>query len=370
LADPALAASLAAVPDGAPKTNGIALGNATAAALLAARAGDGFNASVNYTPPAPGPGAWQPATNSAIVSPQWRYVNPWTMKGASQFRAGPPPALTSATYTVDFNEIESLGATNSATRTPDQTDIALFHVEVQYYLGCYAARTALATRPLPLVQSARLFALLSMACADAAITEWDTKYTHNFWRPQTAIRNADTDGNPDTGGDPTWTSLRPSPNHPEYAGAAAIVMTAAAEVLADVFGDEFSFTIESPTLPGKPRTFARFSDLSADAINARVYIGFHFRNSSMVGAERGRLIARHVLSNFLLPVPSAVSGQAQANGAFQLNLLTVGARPYVIEKSSDLGSWVPWKTNLTGLVSETDPGTATTSRSFYRALLK
>ena len=370
LPDTTLAASLAAVPDSAAKADGIALGNATAAALLTARAGDGFNASVNYTAPTPGPGLWEPRTNAAIVTPQWRYVNPWTMKGSSQFRASPPPALASATYTADFDEVKSLGESNSATRTTNQTDIALFHVELQIYLAGYVARAALVTRPLPLVQSARLHALVALALADAAITEWDTKYTYNFWRPQTAIRNADTDGNPDTTADPNWTSLRPSPNHPEYAGAAAILMTAATEVFADVLGDEFTFTIESPSLPGKPRTFARFSDLSTDAINARVYIGFHFRSSSVVGAERGRLIAQHALRNFLLPVPSAVSGQAQASGAFQLNLLTVGARPYVIETSSDLVSWTPWKTNLTGLVSEVDPSATNSSRKFYRALPK
>lgn len=147
-------------------------------------------------------------------------------------------------------------------------------------------------------------------------------------------------------------------------------MTAATEVLADVFGDETTFTFESPTLPGKPRTFARFSDLSADTVNARVYIGFHFRNSSMVGAARGREITQQVLRNFLLPVPNAVSGQALTNGAFQLNLLTVGARPYVIETSSDLTSWTPWKTNLTGLVSEADPGALSANRKFYRAVAR
>ncbi len=127
----------------------------------------------------------------------------------------------------------------------------------------------------------------------------------------------------------------PRPITPNTPGAAAILMTAATEVLADVFGDETSFTIESPTLPGKPRTFARFSDLSADTVNARVYIGFHFRHSSMVGAASGRQIAQLVLRNFLLPVPNAVSGQAQANGTFQVNLLSIGARPYVIQTSSD-----------------------------------
>ena len=370
LADPALVASLATVPDGAPKTDGIALGNATATALLLVRAGDGFNASVHYTPLTPAPGAWQPATNSPIVSPQWRYVNPWTMTGASQFRAAPPPALTSDIYTADFNEIKSLGSTNSVTRTTNQTDIGFFHVELQHYLAGYAARAVLATRPLPLVQSARLFALIALAQADAAITEWDTKYTYNLWRPQTAIRDADTDGNPDTSGDPNWSSLRPSPNHPEYAGAAAIIMTAATEVLADVFGDETAFTFESPTLPGKPRTFARFSDLSADTVNARVYTGFHFRNSSMVGVATGRQIAQLVLRNFLLPLPSAVSGQPQTNGAFQLNLLAIGARPYVIETSSDLTSWMPWKTNLTGLVNEFDPGALDGNRKFYRTVAR
>lgn len=370
LPDATLAASLAAVPDGPAKIAGVALGDATATALLALRAGDGFNASVNYTPPNPGPGLWEPAANSPIVTPHWRYVNPWTMRGSAQFRAGPPPALTGAAYTSDFNEVKSLGEANSVTRTPGQTDIALFHIEFQTYLGHYAARAALAARPLSLVQTARLFALIALTQADAAITEWDTKYTYNFWRPQTAIRSADTDNNPDTEAAPGWTSLRPSPNHPEYAGAAAIIMTAATVVLADVFGDEFPFAIESPTLPGKPRAFARFSDLSADTIDARVYTGFHFRGSSVVGAERGRLIAQHALRNFLLPMPNAVSGQAQANGAFQLNLSAIGHRPYVIETSSDLRSWASWKTNLTGLVTEADTDALSTGRKFYRALAR
>lgn len=369
LPETTLAASLAAVPDGQAKTDGIALGDAVASALLAVRAGDGFNAPVTYTPLAPAPGVWQPATNSPIVGPQFRYMNPWTMRGSSQFRAPPPPALTSATHTADFNEVKSLGETNSVTRTANQTDIALFHVELQFYLGSYAARAALATGPLPLVQSARLFALMHLASADSQITEWETKYTYNAWRPQTAIRNADTDGNPDTMPEPNWTSLRPSPNHPEYAGAAAIIMSAIDEILAGVLGDETSFTIESPTLPGKPRTFARFSDLTADAIDARVYIGFHFRNSSVVGAATGRQIAQHVLRNFLLPVPQVAGGQAQ-DSAFQLNLVSIGARPYVIETSSDLTIWVPWKTNLTGIITENDPGALSASRKFYRAWLR
>ncbi len=195
--DAALATSLGAVPDGPAKTDGIALGNAAAATVLASRANDGSTAVVPYTPGS-GPGVWAPTPPAfaPALFPQWRYVTPWTLTAPEQFRPGPPPALDSATYTADFVEMKAIGATNSSVRTPEQTDIALFHIAFPPYTLGNAARNAAAAHPLRLVDSARLFALLYMSMADAVISVWDAKFTYSFWRPVTAIPAADTDGNP------------------------------------------------------------------------------------------------------------------------------------------------------------------------------
>jgi hypothetical protein len=300
LLNSALSNSLAAVPDGQPKTDGLALGNAAAAAILALRTNDGSTGSLPYTN-GTGPGVWTntPPAYGAALLPHWRNVTPFTMSSPQQFRPGPPPALDSATYTADFNEIKAIGETNSVTRTQAQTDTALFHIEfVPYTLGS-AARYVLTNHPLPLIESARLFALLNLAMADSFVSVWDAKYTYNFWRPITAIRAADTDGNPTTDPDPAWTPLRATPPHPEYPAAHTIAAAAGAEVLASVFGDVFSFTIESPTLPGQPRTFARFSDFPTESSNARVWAGFHYRNSTAVAAQMGMQIGRQALTNYL-----------------------------------------------------------------------
>ena len=284
--DAALAASLAAVPDGTARTDGLALGNAVASTILALRANDGATAVVPYTPGS-GPGVWVPTPPAFAPAffPQWRYVTPWTMAAPEQFRPGPPPNLDSATYTADFIEMTAIGATNSA-------DIALFHIEFPPYTLGSAARVAVSARPLRLVDNARLFALLYMSVADALISVWDAKFTYNFWRPVTAIPAADTDGNPATDPGPTWTPLRATPPHPEYPAAHTIVSAAGAVVLTSVFGDELPFIIESPTLPGKPRTFARFSDFPIESSNARVWAGFHWRNSTVVAGQMGQQIGQ------------------------------------------------------------------------------
>ena len=308
LLDAALSVSLAAVPGGQSKLAGIALGNATAAAVLALRANDGATAVVPYTP-GTGPGVWIPTPSAfaPALLPQWRYVTPWTMSSPDQFRPGPPPALDSALWAQDFNEIKAIGETNSPIRTPEQTDIALFHIEVpSYTLGGSASRYAVAARPLRLADSARLFALENMVMADALVSVWDAKFTYNFWRPVTAIRAADTDGNPATGPDPAWTPLRATPPHPEYPAAHTIVSAAGAEVLASVFGNEFTFTIESPTLPGRPRTFARFSDFPGESSAARIGAGFHYRNSTEVAAQMGVRIGQHALATVLRDIEPPV----------------------------------------------------------------
>ncbi len=300
LLNSALSNSLAAVPDGQPKTDGLALGNAAAAAILALRANDGSTNSLPH-PSGSGPGVWTntPPAYAAALLPHWRIVTPFTMSSPQQFRPGPPPTLDSALWATDFNEIKAIGETNSVTRTAAQTDTALFHIEfVPYTLGS-AARYAVATNPLPLIESARLFALLNLAMADSFVSVWDAKFTYNFWRPITAIRAADTDGNPATDPDPAWTPLRATPAHPEYPAAHTIAAAAGAEVLASVFGDVFSFTIESPTLPGQPRTFAKFSDFPTESSNARVWAGFHYRNSTAVAAQMGTQIGRQALTNSL-----------------------------------------------------------------------
>jgi hypothetical protein len=169
---------------------------------------------------------------------------------------------------------------------------------VPYTLG-NAAREASDLLLLPLIESARLFALLNLAMADSFIAVWDAKFTYNYWRPVTAIRAADTDGNPATDADPAWTPLRATPPHPEYPAAHTIAAGAGAEVLASVFGDDFFFAIESPTLPGQPRTFARFSDFPIESGNARVWAGFHWRHSCQVGAQLGADIGRQAVANYL-----------------------------------------------------------------------
>jgi hypothetical protein len=298
--DAALDASLGAVFFEQPKADGIALGNAVAATILARRANDGSATPIPYTPGS-GPGVWipTPPAFAPALLPHWRNVTPFTLSSAAQLRPGPPPALDSALYTMDFNEIRTLGDTNSAMRTPEQTATALFHIEfVPYTLGS-AARYAVDVHPLPLVESARLFALLNLAMADSFISVWDAKFQYNFWRPVTAIRAADTDGNPVTDVDPAWTPLRATPPHPEYPAAHTIAAGAGAEVLASVFGDDFFFTIESPTLPGQPRTFARFSDFPVESGNARVWAGFHWRNSCEVGAQMGADIGRQAVAKYL-----------------------------------------------------------------------
>ncbi|MBI2926658.1 MAG: vanadium-dependent haloperoxidase, partial [Verrucomicrobia bacterium] len=187
LLDAALSTSLGSVPDGQPKTDGIALGQATAAAVLALRANDGSGATLAYIPGS-GPGVWipTPPAFAPALLPNWRSVAPWTMTAPEQFRPGPPPALDSAIYTADFLEMKAVGETNSTTRTAEQTAIGLFHIEfVPYTLGS-AARYAVAARPLPLIESARLFALLNLAMADSVIAVWDGKFHYNYWRPVTA----------------------------------------------------------------------------------------------------------------------------------------------------------------------------------------
>jgi hypothetical protein len=367
--DTALSASLASVPDGPAKTDGIGLGNAAAAAILALRASDGSTTPLPYAPGS-GPGVWVPTPPAfaPALLPHWRNVTPFTMDHPAQFRPDSPPALDSATYTADFAEIKAIGETNSATRAVEQTATALFHIEfVPYTLGS-AARYALGAQPLPLIESARLFALLNLAMADSFISVWDAKFEYNYWRPITAIRAADTDGNAATEPDPIWTPLRATPPHPEYPAAHTIAAGAGAEVLAAVFGDTFSFTIESPTLPGQPRTFARFSDFPMESGNARVWAGFHWRNSTAVGEQMGRRIAQQALGNFLQKIePPVIVTQPQnqtnvAGTTATFSVVATGTSPLTYQWRAHFTvlqfTNIPWGTEATLRLTNVQPTTA------------
>jgi hypothetical protein len=221
----AYAASLKAIPDGPAKSEGIKLGMEVANAVQADRANDGTHAPDTYRPHT-APGTYVPTTTP--LWEQYARAKPWVLKSADQFRPGPPPALSSAEWARDYNEVKSLGGTKSTARTPEQTEAVTFWGNVNFGGSWQAAARELATeKGLPLAQCARLFALLNMGLANAYIVNWDAKYTYHFWRPVTAIRNGDQDGNDTTERDAGWTSFNPTPMHPEYPSQATINATIA-----------------------------------------------------------------------------------------------------------------------------------------------
>jgi hypothetical protein len=230
----AYAASLKAIPDGAAKTEGIKLGMEVAEAVQADRSNDGTNVPDTYRPHTT-PGAYVPTT-----SPLWEQyarAKPWVLKSADQFRPGPPPALSSAEWARDYNEVKSLGGAKSTARTPEQTEAVTFWENVNFGPAWQAAARELAIqKELPLAECGRLFALLNMSLANAYIVNWDAKYTYKFWRPVTAIRNGDQDGNDATERDAGWTSFNPTPLHPEYPSQATFNAMIASAVLESVFG--------------------------------------------------------------------------------------------------------------------------------------
>lgn len=367
----ALSTSLAAVSDDAARADGVLVGNAASAAVLRLRTQDGASQVLSYTP-GTNPGDWQPTPPAfaSALSPQWRFVQPWTMTSPSQFRPAPPPTLDSVVYTKDFLEMKAFGDTNSLVRTAEQTAIGLFHIEVPTFTLQTAARNALTKSSRSLVETARLFALLNMALADAYISVWDAKFEYGFWRPVTAIRAADTDGNPSTDADPNWTPLRPTPAHPEYPAAHTITAAAGVAVLISVFGDDLPVTIESPSLPGAPRTFPHFSDFPSESSDARVWAGFHWRNSTLVADDMGRRIGAQVLQNALVnQMPPVITQQpkdqlilAGTPATFSVVAEGYGPLTYQWRSYNPLGTSftnIPFATNATLILESPQPTTRT-----------
>ena len=302
-------ASLAALPDDVTKVNGILVGQQAASAILNARALDGRDATVNYVPGS-GPGVWVPTPPAflAAQAPETPFVQPFALNAASQFRPDAPFALTSEDWARDYNELKALGSAVSSSRTADQTDIARFWSDNPPLQWNRAWRALSMAKGLGLADNARYFAMLTSASADALIACWEAKYYYNFWRPVTAIRAGDTDGNPETAPDPDWIGLVVAPPHPEYPAAHGCFSGASTETLTFFFGaDDVDFSIDSaaPGVVNRVRTYSRFSDALAEVLEARIYGGMHYRNSTRIGANVGRQVSRFTTRHFFRPAQPA-----------------------------------------------------------------
>jgi len=295
--DSALAASLAKIADGEAKTRGIDIGRRAATEIVALRASDGSNAPESYRP-FTSPGVYVPTV--IPVSSTYGKAAPWVMASGSQFRPAPPPALDSAKWTNDLNEIREIGGLHSTKRTPEQTAIGRFWFVTGPQSWNPIVRQLAAMKKLDIVDSARLFALIAIATDDTFIAVFDAKYHFNFWRPITAVRNADLTGNKATPRDASWLPLGDTPMHPEYPCAHCITSAAVGNILQSAFGNDIpQVSMTSPTAPGVTRTWTRITDYTEEVAAARTYAGFHYRFSNAAGQEMGRHIAQLALSTQL-----------------------------------------------------------------------
>jgi hypothetical protein len=297
------AASLAQIPDGKAKTQGIAFGTRAADSVIRLRAHDGRNAPILFTQP-PGPGVWRPTSPMFLpMSAPWLgFVTPLLVRSATQFAPPAPPALTSKRYTRDFDEVKALGSLNSTARTPTQTSTALFfsgNALIQYNT---ALRDQVNVRHLDIVDAARMFAAIDMSVADAEISVWHAKYVYGFWRPITAINLADTDGNPDTSPDPSWVPLRPTPNYPEYPSGYNAFNSTVTHGLENLFQTRHvDLTLISTAVPDV-RHYDFGSALLQDVVDARVWLGYHFRFADTASRNMGQQIAAWTLDHYFQPV--------------------------------------------------------------------
>ncbi|HAB16161.1 MAG TPA: vanadium-dependent haloperoxidase [Verrucomicrobiota bacterium] len=307
--DTLLANELAAIPPGPAKIRGINLGQAAAAEMLAARADDGSANPTGPYFPGSNPGDYQPTPpfdgppfNGFVDAVNWGNVTPFVLRSGSQFRAPPPYGVGDLEYTFDLNEIKGLGSVHSVERTDDQTQLAIFWYESGGLGWNRIARMLVAEHPRDLYSNARLFGAMNAAMADGYIASIESKFAYNFWRPITAIRHADIDGNDLTEADPSWEPLLLTPPVPDYPSAHATVGAAAATVLIATFGDRQSFTLTStmsipfPTVG--PRSFERISDAAKENAFSRMLVGIHFRRACLVGYQQGVKVGNQVIRKF------------------------------------------------------------------------
>jgi hypothetical protein len=308
--------------------SGVAVGEAAADGIIALRATDGSFPDCSPMPPPPlcrfigstDIGVWRPTPSfiilpgatlpsplpfSPMLAPWLATVTPFTLTSPSQFRAVPPPSVTSKRYAKAYDEVKRMGASSNSDRTPEQTDLALFWYSNFLVLWNQTLRGIAAAHVHNIDDSARLFALTNLAMGDAVITAWDTKFHYVFWRPITAIQNGDNDGNRDTVGDANWQPLANTPNYPDYTSGANNVTGAVTRALALFFRtDDMTFTVATtyPLAIQRTRTYDRFSDAAADVVNVRIWEGIHFRFADVQARKQGRHVAQWVFSHFLRSV--------------------------------------------------------------------
>jgi hypothetical protein len=298
--DSAYQAAIAKIPDGKSKSDGIAVGEKAAEQILARRMDDGFATVETYRPYTIA-GVYVP-TAVPLVS-QWPSRKPWLMTSANQFRPGPPPKLTSETWARDYNEIKAIGRKTNSTRTPEQTDIARFWEATGASIYHGIVRSIADQPGRDITQNARLFMAVTQAADDALIAVFDAKYHYNFWRPITAIRNGDIDGNDATERDASWMPLINTPMHPEYPCAHCISAGAIGTVLEAEIGNGPVpvLTTLSPTANNTKRTWMKIEDFMQEVSNGRIYDGVHFRTSTEVGTTMGRKIGNLAVEKYFRP---------------------------------------------------------------------
>lgn len=306
--DAARTASLAAIPDGFAKASGIAVGEAAAAAMIAHRASDGVAPPEFHMPASLDPGEWQltpgcPAGGG--VFKHWGRVTPFGLASGAQFRSAPPPPIWSRQYARDLEEVKEVGGIDSAFRPRRKADSARFYsVVLAVATWNPAVSQVAARRGTSLAQNARLFALLNMAMSDALVAVMETKYEYTFWRPETAIRQADQDGNPLTEPDATFQPFIPTPCFPSYGSAHAAASYAARRVAEAFFGDEgHHVTLSNTAAPGIELDYSSFEEITDDIDDARVFGGIHFRFDQRAGARQGRQIGSWIYKSHLRPAP-------------------------------------------------------------------
>jgi PAP2 superfamily len=297
--DAAHQAALAAIADGPAKAAGIAAGEKAALAVLAARADDVI-VSEAYRPHA-GAGAYVPTAPVAV--PQWSQRKPWLLANAAQFRPAAPPPLESATWARDFNEVRDLGARSSTRRSAEQTEAARFWDYSMPAIYHGVVRSVALSPGRDLAANARLFATVAQAMDDALIAVFDAKYHHHFWRPVTAIRNADRDGNDATQRESSWVSLIDAPMHPEYPSGHSILAATVATVLKEeVKGGALpTLSTSSPTAKGATRRWSSLDEFVREVSVARVHGGIHFRSATDVGEAMGKRIGKLAVEGGAMP---------------------------------------------------------------------
>ena len=292
--------SLAAIPEDQRKSVGIAVGEAAAVAMITARANDGSAVPEFHLPSSSHPGEWQvtpdcPPEGGVLV--HFRNVTLFGIRSADQFRSDPPPALTSRRYTQDHTEVKRVGALNSTERSAEQADVAEFYALFSDapLWNAIARQVAAAAEGKSLAENARAFALLNMALSDGGVAVLETKYHYNFWRPETAIRNGDRDGNPATEADASFAPFITAPCFPSYPSGHATTSYAAREIIERIYGHgRHSITLSVPELPGVTLKYKRLEEITRDIDDARIYGGIHFRFDQEEAAEQGRRLGAYV----------------------------------------------------------------------------